>query len=86
MNAATWEYRTISITYDRRKQKDWVAEYPERPPLVGFEAILEAYGSGGWELMSLNIERSWAAAGLGGWHIEPESYRATFRRPAEDPA
>jgi hypothetical protein len=86
MKTACWEYRTISITYDRRKQKDWVAEHPERLPLVGFQAILEAYGSRGWELMSLNLERLRAVAGFGEWHIEPRSYRATFRRPVEDPA
>jgi hypothetical protein len=83
---ARWEYRTMSITYDRRKQKDWVAEHPERPPLVGFKAILEAYGSRGWELVSLNPDRLQAVAGLGAWHIEPRAYRATFRRPVEDPA
>jgi hypothetical protein len=81
-----WEYRTINITYDRRAQKDWVAEYPGRPLLVGFKAILEAYGSRGWELMSLNLERLHAVAGFGGWHIEPRAYRATFRRPAEGAA
>jgi hypothetical protein len=86
MKTARWEYRTISITYDRRKQKDWVAEYAERPPLVGFNAILEAYGSRGWELISLNLERLQAFAGFGGWHIEPRAYRATFRRLVGDAA
>jgi hypothetical protein len=86
MKTATWEYCTVSITYDRRKQKDWVAEYPERPPLVGFKAILEAYGSRGWELMSLNLERLQAVAGFGEWHIEPRAYRAVFRRPVEGAA
>jgi hypothetical protein len=86
MKTARWEYRTISITYDRRKEKDWVAERAERPLLVGFKAILEAYGSRGWELTSLNLERLQAVPEIGGWHIEPRAYRATFRRPAGDAA
>jgi hypothetical protein len=76
----------VSITYDRRKEKDWVARYREQPPLVGFQAILDAYGSRGWELMSLNLESSRAVAGFAEWHIEPRSYRAVFRRPVADPA
>jgi hypothetical protein len=86
MKTVRWEYRTISITYDRRTQKDWVAEHPDRPPLVGLEAVLEAYGSRGWELTSLNLERLQAVAGFGGWHVEPRAYRATFRRPVGDAA
>jgi hypothetical protein len=86
MRTAGWEYRTISITYDRRKQKDWVAEYAVRPPPVGFKAILEAYGSRGWELMSLNLKRLQAVAGFGEWHIEPRACRATFRRLVGDAA
>jgi hypothetical protein len=86
MRAAKWEYRTISIAYDGQKQKDWVLEYRERPPLVGLQAILDAYGSRGWELMTLNPERLRAVAGFGEWHFEPRSYRATFRRPVENPA
>jgi hypothetical protein len=86
MMTARWEYRTIRITYDRRKGKDWVVEYREGPPVVGFQAILDAYGSRGWELISLNLESSRAVAGFGEWQIEPRSYRATFRRRVEDQA
>jgi hypothetical protein len=83
MTTSRWEYRTISITYDHRKLKDWVVEDGEGPRLVGFSAILEAYGSREWELISMNLERSRAVAGFGEWHIEPRSYRATFGRPVE---
>ena len=86
MTTARWEYRTITITYDNRKQKDWVVRSREGAALVGFQAILEAYGSRGWELMSLNLERSRAVAGFGEWRIEPRCYRATFGRPAKAPA
>lgn len=85
MSTVRWEFLTISITYDGGKRRDWVAKYRERAPLVGFQAILDAYSSRGWELMALNLERSRAVAGFGQYHIEPQSYRATFRRPVENP-
>jgi hypothetical protein len=85
MSTVTWEFLTISITYDGGKRRDWVVEYRERAPLVGFQAILDAYSSRGWELMALNPERLRAVVGFGQYHIEPQSYRATFRRPVENP-
>jgi hypothetical protein len=83
MTRANWEYRTACISYDGRKQKDWVVKGQEEAGLVGFSAILEAYGSRGWELISLNLERTRAFPGFGAWHVEPQSYRATFGRSAE---
>ncbi|MGD2147625.1 MAG: hypothetical protein PVH41_13100 [Anaerolineae bacterium] len=83
MTTARWEYCTVCITREGRKQKDWVARGQDGAGLVGFSTILEAYGTRGWELMSLNLERSSAAAGLGEWRIEPRAYRATFGRPVE---
>jgi hypothetical protein len=83
---AMWEYKTISIMYDGRNRKNWVVEGRGGSPLVGFQAILEDYGSRGWELISLNLERSRAVAGFGGWHLEPRSYRAALGRPVEAPA
>jgi hypothetical protein len=79
-----WECLTVRINYDWKKHRNWVVEYAEKPPLVGLQAILEAYGSHGWELVSLNPEYFQAFAGLGKWHIEPRVYRATFKRPVED--
>jgi hypothetical protein len=81
MNMERWEYRTLSITYDRRKRKDWVAEYQGQAPIIGFQAVLERYGMAGWELVSLNLERWRAVPGLGEYSIEPSAYRVTFRRP-----
>jgi hypothetical protein len=80
---AGWEYRVIVVTYDGRKRKDWVVEDGGGPPVVGFQAILAAYGSRGWELMNLNLERSRAVVGFGEYQIEPRAYRITFRRPVE---
>ena len=77
-----WEYRTISINYDRKRHKNWVVEYAEKPPLIGLQAILQAYGADGWELVSLHPDHLQAIAGFGKWHIEPGIYRATFKRPA----
>ena len=78
-----WKYCTVSINYDK-KHKNWVVENPEKQPLVGLQAILEAYGSDGWELVSLNPEQFEAFPGFGKWYVEPAVYRATFKRPAED--
>ena len=78
-----WEYLTVCINYDKKKHKNWVIEYAGRPPLVGLQAILEAYGSDGWELLSLNPDHLQAFPGFGKWYIEPGVYRATFKRSAE---
>jgi len=49
----------------QKKLKNWAVEYTNKPPLVGLQAILEAYGSEGWELVSLLPERSRHMLGLG---------------------
>jgi hypothetical protein len=85
MSTVTWEFLTINITYDGRRRKDWVVEYREQAPLIGFQTILDAYSSRGWELMALNPERLRAVVAFRGYHIEPQSYRATFKRPVESP-
>jgi hypothetical protein len=77
-----WEYHTIKIRYDKKKHKNWVVEFAGKPALVGLDVILNAYGSGGWELISLDPERLEAIPGFGKWFIEPGGYRATFKRPA----
>ena len=78
-----WEYCTINARYDKR-YKNWVAENAENAPLVGLPAILNEYGSRGWELVDLTAGYLQAVAGFGKWHIEPASYRATFKRRGED--
>ena len=79
-----WEHLAVGIRYDHKKHKNWVIKPAGEPPLVGLQAILETYGSRGWELVGLNLERFQAVPGFGTWHIEPRVYRATFKRPAED--
>ena len=83
MDVGEWEYRTVRIKYDKKRHKDWVVKYAEKPPLVGLKAILEEYGSRGWELVCLNPDGFSAYPGFGTWHIEPRAYRATFKRPVE---
>ena len=78
-----WEYRTIRVDYDK-KHKNWVVEYAESPPLIGLQAILEAHGSRGWELVSLEAEHFQIFPGFGKWYMEPAAYRATFKRSVED--
>jgi hypothetical protein len=78
-----WQYLTFEIHYDRKKHKNWVLQLAERPPLVGVKAILEAYGTDGWELVSLEPDGYRAIPGFGQWDIEPRIYRATFKRPVE---
>ncbi|TET51289.1 MAG: hypothetical protein E3J64_07105 [Anaerolineales bacterium] len=77
---ARWEYRTLSIGYDKKKQKNWVLERGDGGALIGLPAILEAYGSDGWELVSLDADRSEVFPGFGKWYMEPAAYRATFKR------
>ena len=78
----TWDYYTVWIRYDKKKHKDWVIETLGQAAIAGLQAILESFGAQGWELVSLNLEQSQATPGFGTWHIDPVSYRATFKRPA----
>jgi hypothetical protein len=77
---SAWEYATVEIRYER-KQKTWVVAGQALDGVTGVPAILQAYGRDGWELVSLAAERQQAFPVLGGWRLEPESYRATFKRP-----
>jgi hypothetical protein len=79
---ARWEYRTFSIGYDRKRDKDWVLEISDGDTLVGLAVILETYGSDGWELVSLQPVRFVVEAGFGRYHMDPVEYRATFKRSA----
>lgn len=74
-----WEYLTLRVEYDK-KQKDWAIHRTEQPPLVGLQAILNACGSQGWELVSLQAESLETYAAFAKWCSEPEAYRATFKR------
>jgi hypothetical protein len=74
-----WEYLTLILEYDK-KLKDWRVQGAERPPGAGMQAILNGYGSQGWELVSLQMDDFGTYAGLGGWSSEPRTYRATFKR------
>ena len=78
-----WEYLTIQIRYDGKRHKNWVLTYADRPPLVGLQAILQAHGVQGWELVSLDVEHREASPGFGKWYVDPTVYRATFKRPVE---
>ncbi|HUT14635.1 MAG TPA: hypothetical protein VMY98_00120 [Anaerolineae bacterium] len=78
-----WEYRTFNVAYDKR-YKNWVADDAPDAPLVGLPAILNCHGSRGWELVDLTADHLQAVAGFGKWHIEPASYRATFKRRGKD--
>ncbi len=77
-----WEHLTFSIGYGK-KQKDWILEFEGRPPLVGLQAILEAYGADGWELVSLQPDQYQVYPAFGQWSMEPARYRATLKRPVE---
>jgi hypothetical protein len=74
-----YEYSTILIEYQQKRVRDWVAVH--EPELVGMQAILDHYSSGGWELVSLTAEQMVAGPGFGRWHIDATVYRATFGRP-----
>lgn len=74
-----WQYQTILIKYDK-KEKNWVTKYSGKPTPVGIEAILNFLGNEGWELVNLTSEHLQAYPGFGKWFVEPEVYRATFKR------
>jgi hypothetical protein len=76
---ATLQYRTILIEYKRKRVKDWVAV--GEPELVGMQAILDRFASGGWELLGLTPEQMEGGPGFGRWYFDTTVYRATFRRP-----
>ena len=80
---ARWEHRTLSIGYDKKEHKDWVLQGSDGVALVGLPTILEAYGSEGWELVSLEADRFEVFPGFGKYYMEPAAYRATFKRPAQ---
>jgi hypothetical protein len=48
---------------------------------VGLQAILEAHGAQGWELVNLLPERFEAYSMFARWGTGPTLYRATFKRP-----
>ncbi|TFH36578.1 MAG: hypothetical protein E4G99_04660 [Anaerolineales bacterium] len=78
-----WEYITLTIHYEKKPYADWIVARADRAPLVGLDSILEAYGQDGWELVSLEVERYEAFAAFAKWQVEPNGYRATFKRPVE---
>lgn len=79
---AKWRYLTLVAEYDA-KQRNWLINQAGQQPLVGLPAILESYGAQGWELVSLQEEVSRVSPAWGGWWVEANSYRVTFKRPAE---
>jgi hypothetical protein len=75
-----WEHLTFEIRYDKRR-KAWVAAPPGPESAEGVSDILDACGREGWELAAFQVERQQLHAGiLGSWYMEPEAYRATFKR------
>ena len=78
-----WKYSAITIHYDRKNHKDWVIERAGGSLLIGLQAILDAYGAEGWELVGLHPDGFVAYPGFGRWDLEPRIYRATFKRPTQ---
>jgi hypothetical protein len=78
-----WEYRTIQVPYDKKEHKNWVLKQKEKPPIVGLQAILEAFGVQGWELVSMEPEQFGVYPEFGKWYAQPAVYRATFKRQVE---
>jgi len=78
-----WDYRTVRIVYDAKRKKDWVLQTGQQA-LTGMQAILDAYGQDGWELVALAPEAFEISAGLGKWYQDPVAYRATFKRRVSD--
>jgi len=74
-----WEYLWLRVEYDK-KQRDWVIQPTGTSPLVGLQAILNGYGSQGWELVSLQADYVETYPAFGKWCSEPGAYRATFKR------
>ena len=79
----SWQYRTMRITYDQRRHKDWILQGRDET-LVGMQSILDAYGAEGWELVALAPEAFETTPGFGKWYSDPAAYRATFKRPAAE--
>jgi hypothetical protein len=82
----TWEYNTVFIRlYEvkgwgfKKSSYEWTATAPDGEELKGMCAILDYYGSRGWELVSVTDEYR------GGTTVstQVEVYRAFFKRPVQ---
>lgn len=90
MAVPKWEYRTNILALDKLRgdYTTTLAIHGVAEEIVGLETILTLYGAYGWELVSLTIEKFAPQKGAAFGtvlHYEVLEYRATFKRPLEEP-
>ena len=73
-----WEHRVILVRWEP-SHKTWVATFSDGVQIVGFEQVLDHFGSEGWELVSV-VGTTWAARAAVGAGVF-RTYRAIFKRP-----
>ena len=71
-----WEHRTVYIS---RAGGEWQVDYGGGDVVKGLDAILDEYGSKGWELVAFFPQAWRTEAGQFGPY-EVNAYRAVFKR------
>jgi plastocyanin len=75
-----WDYRTIFVVWDETAQ-DWRADWNDGPSTVGLEAVLDAEGAVGWDLVEVTHERFDDVIAGGTASQEARRLRLIFKRP-----
>ena len=75
-----WEYRTVRVEYDYSADVGgWVESGGDRQ-VVGWDAILNAYGVDGWELVGFSPQLSTVRRETNPQHVS-DQFRLVFKRP-----
>ncbi len=78
-----WEYRSVRLVYDYAPEvNDWVQSGGDSGQ-VGWEAILNAHGRDGWELVGFGPQLT-TAKGDGPVAHVVDRFRLVFKRPLAD--
>jgi len=74
-----WEYKAMRVEYDYSDTKGWV-ETGKDEKIVGWDAILNAQGQEGWELVGFSPQLT-KLKGEDHTHHVVDVFRLVFKRP-----
>jgi hypothetical protein len=73
-----WEHRTVTVSFEGG---DWRVSFGDGDALTGLQAVLDYYGSRGWELVTVQPQAWIAGHGqFGPWDVN--RLLAVFKRVA----